>query len=362
MLAATAALFAACAETDLVNDLNVESNGQAIGFSTYAGKVTRAENNPTDYSWNLEDHHTSFTVYAGKLVNGATQAVYSDAKEGTVTCNNAVWTADPMKYWDKTATKYYFYAGAPANDAWVFEMENDYSDGYLKYDNFTLDGENLADGTATHFNHWAVNHEKNDIDLMIASPCPVDRAAYNNAAPEKVNLQFNHILSRLSIKVAKGTNISEDQPLLLKSLDVVGLKNQGDFNEVLEKADMTAKIARWSVDESTYTLPAVSLNNEITTAVYTHQYLVIPQSVNYAEIDTDGSDTKGQVYFHIQYSIDGEDYYAYYNLANAFKSETLNFNEGWENTLIITINPSHIRFDAEVSEWSDFTTPGQTIK
>ena len=198
---------------------------------------------------------------------------------------------------------------------------------------------------------------------MIAAPCPVNRTAYNNATPEKVNLQFNHILSRLSIKVAKGNNISEDQDLILKSLDVVGLKNQGSFDESKAEADMTAKIARWEVaGDKVYTLPAVKLNNKVTTAVYTHQYLVIPQSVKYAEIDTDGSDTKGEVYFHIQYSIDDENYYAYYNLANAFKSDVLNFNEGWENTLTITINPSHIRFDAEVSEWEDFTTPGQTIK
>ena len=44
MLAATAALFAACAETELVNEVNVEGTQQEIGFSTFAGKTTRAEN------------------------------------------------------------------------------------------------------------------------------------------------------------------------------------------------------------------------------------------------------------------------------------------------------------------------------
>ena len=42
MLAATAALFAACAETDLVNEIAVEETPQAIGFETFADKVTLA--------------------------------------------------------------------------------------------------------------------------------------------------------------------------------------------------------------------------------------------------------------------------------------------------------------------------------
>lgn len=376
MLAATAALFAACAETELVNEVNIESNSQEIGFSTYAGKVTRAENNPTAYTWDLEEHHVDFTVFAGKMIgnNGAegagTQAVYSNENPGTVTCNGGVWTADPLKYWDKTASKYYFYAGAPADEKWEFAMdvpENDYTTGYLTYAGFKLNGENLANGTDTHYNHWAVSHAVNDIDLMIASPCPVDRAAYNKAAADDVNLQFNHILSRLSIKVKKGENIADIHDLELNSLVVYNMKNVGDFDEHLfAVTNNTPSIARWSnwnVD-GTYTLSQGTAVNQVITeeAVYTHQYLVIPQKVNYESIDTNGSSANSQAYFRIDYTIDDEAYYAYYNLADAFgKKVFLDFNEGWENTLTITINPAVIEFDAEVSEWANDTVKDQEI-
>lgn len=365
MLAATAALFAACAETDLVNDLNIESNSQEIGFSTYAGKVTRAENNPTDYKWKLEDHHESFTVYAGKLVSGATQAVYSNANKGTVN-HVSDWVASPLKYWDKTATEYYFYAGAPANDNWVYAMTEDqnYATGYLKYAGFTLVGENLADGTDKHYNEWDDDRTTNDIDLMIAAPCTVKRSAYNKATADVVNLQFNHILSRLSIKVKKGTNIDSDHKLELVSLVVYNMKNQGDFNENNEAADGTGKNSRWENHKTvnTYELSGKQIAEVTTSEVYTHQYLVIPQAVVAADLDTDGTGVGNAAYFRIDYKIEGESYYAYYNLAKAFgQSEKLNFHEGWENTLTITINPAVIEFDAEVSEWANASQGEETI-
>lgn len=365
MLAATAALFAACAETELVNEVNVESNSQEIGFSTYAGKVTRAENNPKDYKWNLEEHHNDFTVYAGKEVQGSTQAVYSNANKGTVTYGTA-WVASPLKYWDKTAAKYYFYAGAPANDNWVFAMTEDenYATGYLKYAGFTLVGENIADGSAVHYNNWKDNRTANDIDLMIAEPCTVDRTAYNKATAEVVNLQFNHILSRLSIKVKKGDNIASTQNLELVSLDIFNMMNQGNFNEDNEEADGSPKNSRWTdaTVVNTYVLSGVKLPNVTSNAVYTHQYLVIPQTVSNEELDTNGEGAKTQAYFRIEYKIDDEVYYAFYNLAKAFGHSTvLNFNEGWENTLTITINPAVIEFDAEVSEWAYDTVKGSEV-
>ena len=372
MLAATAALFAACAETDLVNELNLESNGQEIGFSTFASKVTRAENNQTDYKWSLKDHHTSFTVYAGKLIadpNGSatTHAVYSNSEEGTVSyLTEGGWTADPKKYWDKTATEYYFYAGAPKAAEWEFAMKNanDYSTGYLTYAGFTLKGENLADATDEHKINWSWNVDgvNDDIDLMIAAPCTVKRAAYNKATADVVNLQFNHILSRLSIKVAKGANIDADQELKLTSLVVFNMKSTGDFNEGNKAADQTPMIDRWTTGSTTYQLPACNVANAITDAIYTHQYLVIPQQVKFEDIDTSGISDNEEAYFRIDYTIAGEPYYAYYNLAHAFgQNVALNFQEGWENTLTITINPNTIVFDAKVSEWQDYVGNGAVI-
>lgn len=80
------------------------------------------------------------------------------------------------------------------------------------------------------------------------------------------------------------------------------------------------------------------------------------------------STTSSQPYFKIRYTINGDEFTAFYNLAAAFKSLTNNeiltgdgaltdtqktfaFNEGWQNTLNITINPTAIEFTADVAKW-----------
>ncbi len=373
LMAVAATMFAACSQSDVLNETKAQDEAQAIGFSTYANKATRAENNTSDYIWQLGDHHLSFDVFAGKKVGDETKAVYTDAARGTAngtyTGAGWKWTASPLKYWDKAAAEYYFYAGAPSDANWKFAMTetDNYAKGYLKYEYFTLTGANLADGTATVHNSWK---DKADVDLMIAAPKTVDRAFYHvasSATPNHVELQFNHILSRLNIKVQKGANIAADHALVLKSLTVYGLNNKGSFDENLAVADGTAKIARWkdqSVD-GTYELAAALPSSAITSAVYTHEYLIIPQAVAAKTIDVNGTtaDMSDSPYFKIVYTIADEEYVAYYNLAAAFSAATsFNFSEGWQNTLTVTINPNAIVFDATASEWSTALDREHSVK
>lgn len=79
-------------------------------------------------------------------------------------------------------------------------------------------------------------------------------------------------------------------------------------------------------------------------------------------------------YFVITYSIDGDEFTQYFNLAAAFLNYTNNskkydangdlvdlttepttfdFYEGWQNTLNIIINPTKIEFTADVATWSE---------
>ena len=368
LMAAAATMFAACTQSDALNEAQVQDEAQAIGFSTYAGKVTRAENNKTPYSQDLEKHHLNFDVWAGKKVNDATQAVYA---KGVVTYADETWTANPLKYWDKVASEYYFYAGAPSSSSWQFAMTEagNYATGYLKYEYFKLNGENIANGTNTYGTTWAPANAVDDIDLMIAAPKKVERVFYNVTSPTlpgKVEMQFNHILSRLNIMVKKGENIDANHKLVLTSLTVYGLKNKGSFDENKEEADQTAKTSRWydqSVD-GTYELTAAVPATEVTDAVYTHQYLVIPQTISSSSVDVNGTtaDMADNPYFRIEYTIADEVYFAYYNLASAFSANSLSFNEGWQNTLTITINPNVINFDATVSEWGTYLDRGTELE
>lgn len=358
MLAATAALFAACAETELVNEVNVESTPQAIGFETFANKATRAtENNAGEYSWKLQDHHLTFKVWGGKNADGSLQSVYAKDAPGVVTFGTA-WVAAPLKYWDKTAEKYDFMAAAPAVPAagvnWVATTttDHDFSTATLALTGFVLKGTNLSVTKSTNYEYnWKGDQ---DVDLLISENTEVLRGAYNKATPDDVNLDFIHILSRLNIIVKKGLGITV--PVNVTALKVYNLKNKGSFNETTAAVNTTpGTAARWSslgVD-GTYELVGKPIDGIADDdARYVIQSLVIPQTINEEDIEINGTSTEAEAYFEIQYTIDGEKYHGFYNLAKAMGDATYTFGEGWQNNLTITINPAGITFSGDVSTWA----------
>jgi len=366
LMIAAAAMFAACASNEIKNDVK-EFGKPEISFETFAGKQTKAENSGEDNTSVLSAHHESFKVWAAK--NATTyQAVYAAATPGTVTYSSDAWTATPLKFWDKTATYYYFFAAAPSSPSWAFDFTStsDMSDGKITLSNYKLTGVNVRTAPSTEATaSWKTNGGA-DLDLMIASPCSVARAVYNISNPGKVTLHFNHILSRLNVLVKKGSN----------------MKNKGSFDEKPENLTSqqlsAGTIARWAtpIVDGTYVPTAIALNattidNGVTTAPqYVLETLIMPQNVKYQNIDASGSDTETEAYVYIKYTIDGEEFYGYYNLAAAFHATADNdqttdvdesivpFNEGWQNNLTITINPAVIEFDAKVFNWDTYTTSG----
>ena len=399
-LAAATTLFAACVQTDVVTDIP-EPQQQAISFETFANKQTRAENSSATAYNDLSNHHTSFYVWASKQVADNTQSpastkyvsVYADATPGTVGFSSSSWTASPLKYWDKTATSYEFYAAAPAVQntttpayGWVATNTNGAS-GYLTFNNFVLKGEakdNLA-SVSSNSDSWkdliktvdGTETKPNDIDLMIAAPCNVLNANYKTT-PCAVNLDFIHILSRLNINVMAAAS---SPTINLIALEVHGLKNKGSFNEnaslqidetideiTQEHTKIYANLnegthLRWgqpTTDNTfTYTLGAYLGEEEdelqLTDKPFaTHKYLIIPQTVTGTPANANiASAPSGEAYLKINYTVDGEAFEAYYSLATAFGVETLAFNEGWQNTLNITISPETITFTADAAKWAD---------
>lgn len=373
MLAATAALFAACAETDLVNEVNTVAEPQAIGFETFANKATRAtENTEEGYAGNLETHHKSFKVWASKqLADNSYVDVYAAGSPGTVTYVSA-WVANPLKYWDKAAENYQFYAAAPAEASWNATNTNS-AEGRITLADYVLKGES-KDNVATLSNSlkgtWGEATTSNDKDLMIAAACKVLKGHYYNVAtPAAVHLNFIHLLSKLNIAV----QTTEDKVELV-ALDVCGLKNKSSFNEfadidgdsdfdnVDKEALVHGSTKRWGTAtlDGTYTLAAAGTPLALTedaTAVYTHEYLIMPQ-LQPRQDDCKGLGTEptNDAYIYIEYTIDTEHYKAYYGLAEVFgiaKGNNLAFNEGWQNTLTITISPDAITFTGDVAVWDD---------
>lgn len=358
MLAATTMMFAACSQSDLVNEIE-ESAPQAIEFSTFTNKTTRVaaavENNSgASYSGALNEHHTTFKVWASKQVadnNSVTPSTtkYVAVYEGDeVSYVGTAWVASSLKFWDKTATSYEFYAAAPAELSWDAANTTG-AEGTLSLDNFSLTGVNNTSSES-----WK---GKGDKDLMIAAPCTTNKGDYSS-----VDLNFIHILSRLNIQVKSTYNdgdsdATNDPVIELTGLNVCGLKNKGDFDEATD-AVPAGTTARWSNLglNGTYTLAAqVPAEKLSATAVTTHKYLIIPQAQKNVSASANvASAPADEAYIQIKYTVDEEPYETYYSLAQAFgiaEGSDLNFNEGWQNTLTIDIVPNVISFTGTVATW-----------
>ena len=398
-LLAAVAIFASCQDNEIKNNVK-EYNESAIAFDSYAGIQTKGADNNKNASelWLLENHNESFDVWAWKFYNNAwvSTPVYN---KGTVTYNTSGtetntyfnWDANPIKFWDKSAEKYYFYAASPTSSSWVLTGTGD--QGKLSYADFTLAGginNNLSYNASGSTVTTEVKSFKavKDVDLMIAEDNLVPRAKYN---------KFNHILSRLNVTVALkagGTiatlntdnNDANDVVVKVTGFEIKGvsLKNKGTFNEGADLGTDVLKegtIKRWSalgIDGTSYDLPGADISDkelDATTPLYIAQYLIIPQAISKEVLDrangkkdTDNNEVGDQdaayPYLKLDYTIGGEPYTAYYNLAHAFNvadGETLNFYEGWQNVLNIKIDADMIVFDAQVYEWKDKKNENVTI-
>ena len=409
MIAAAATMLTACMGNEMKNDVKDFGNSE-ISFSTYASRQTKtdptADNSSATTKWNLENHHTSFDVWAWKYYNGAwvSKAVYD---KGTVNWNSSAWvtTGDNVRYWDKSAEKYYFYAAAPSSNKWVLNSKYTAStnelgnNAYLSYANFSLAGGlannlsyNNGSTTVTSYVESFKATGVTDVDLMIAEDNEVLRSFYNTTPVQDVNELFDHILSRLNVTVALldgGQLASKGAKVKVTNFAITGvnLQNKGSFNENGAVAtapytgpDLKGTTARWTGLglEAPYNLPGADISTtELTTsALYIAQYLIIPQSITSEILDranglVDGDDDKvgetaaSHPYFVISYTINDEPFTAYYNLANAFgktADQKLAFNEGWQNTLNIKIDADLITFDAQVYQWANGSTPDIPIK
>ena len=389
-LAIAAVTMVGCSNEILIDDAKNEVKEVGIGFSTFTDLATKAENSGATAKNGLETYHSDFKVWGSKYVGGTETPVFT-AQVVTNKATNSDWEYTPIRFWDKSATEYDFYAAAPANLSWSW----DNTTKKLSLTDFAVDGLNIAKPKTGNDNPNPEidNAAKfNDKDIMISNDVN-NHTAYTNDA---VNLTFNHILSRLNIGVKKGTNL-DGFVVKLNSIKVYNMKSNGTFTEGANLGtDVLASgtVKRWSGSTSTFT-DGVGYETvtEVTSDLnYVYQGLVIPQTVAVETVALDGKahDAVGTVgetgyvpainavsatsapYLVISYEIWTKevaetaetpavpsakvDGYVYnYNLANIFNGtsndDAIAFNEGWQNTLKITINPVAILFDADVYEW-----------
>jgi hypothetical protein len=410
-LVATAAIVTGCSNTDSFKE--VTTPDLAIGFSTYTNVATKGENSSaTDKTATLEAYNTTFKVWGNKYVNGSPSVVFNgqvvEHKEQSTNPDVAEgWYYEPIRFWDKTATSYDFYAAAPANQAWGWDATNK----KLSLSNFTVSGSNTVETPATTVNAKKVMAAVNTEDLMIST----DVTGYNKYLATPVNLDFNHILSRLNIGVRKSADL-DAFIVKLNSIKVFNMVKKGTFTENTvitpdntedDEAALLAAgtVARWTptsdkftdgeMQFTTVTTITSTASDNTTNYQYVYEGLIIPQTVGYKQtvsvdeytkanetaqanmfkLDGSNKSASSEPYILIDYEIgvnvnneyskiDGYKYY--YNLADVFNGENsespIDFCEGWQNTLKITLAPVAINFDADVYEWSNKVQATQTVE
>ena len=352
MLALASMMMAACANNDLVDEGVVKETPQAIGFETFANKATRAvvkaENSDAITTTDLSTHHDYFEVWGYK--NTTDTYVFGTSTTVGVKVNSADGTYSPLKFWDKAATKYEFYAAAPYNKGWKLNVGSTQAEDYFTLTDFVLNGFCLDVVGGTDPSPANTFKGTDDVDLMIASAAPV------TSFTDDVSLTFNHILSRLNITVKKGSTLADNSiKLEIKEVSVHNLVSNGSFDESVTTGH------RWSdaTTPANYDISGKAVSEVVNSnTYYVLQALVIPQDVDFAALKRDGSDaddSTSKPYIYIKYEIGGENYEAYYNLADAFgaTSGSISFKEGYQNTLNITIDADLITFTATAFDWDN---------
>ena len=266
------------------------------------------------------------------------------------------------RYTVKRIRRIQFYAAAPATESWT------YANDKISLADFSVNGTSIAASAS-------IDADANfgAQDIMISEDVTVLPANYTST---RVQLNFIHLLTRLNIGVKKASPVLDNYVVKLKSIKVFNLVDGADFSEATA-AVQTGSIARWSENNSVsansnagygYTTETVVTTNYN----YVYQALFIPQQIDYAAdvpLNGDGLGNSSEPFLNIQYDLYASDgttkidsYSYFYNLADMFNgassTDDVAFNEGWMNTLKITIEPVAINFAADVYEWKPTTDTG----
>ena len=433
IIAVTAALFTACAENDTFKSVAQEPKAdQPLAFTAYADKVTRGTNSTA-----LQDFYTVFSVYGWKTVAKTDDSGYENQpvfvnipneyftadQQGDVVYNasgekpskewaladpfNGAWYYKDVRYWDKMATSYQFFAIAPYDDAatpvYAVTPSAPNATDAEKNNNFSIYSESSKYDISTEYNLARTNLAANPVseteapkseltysgfkkDYMIAdkkTPQPK-----GNVTTSDVQLVFHHILTKLNVKIQKADNYKAQQVLQVNELKIANLAKEGYYvYDTNMTTDGWTKSGKYNIDINTeYPLANGATNYD---KHYWIETLIFPQTTNCKAAGSQPTaEDLTDLYLYIQYQIGTEVYNSYYDLAYIFDPTTapqaareynaadqevidglaqvgdlkpavpgsdFEFKQGSQYNLTITVGPDPIHFDAEVFEWATET-------
>ena len=344
---AATALLISCASDGLRNEI-VETE-TPIGFETFSSKALKSSSSP-----NLEDYLTTFGVWSYKTVKrddpqnpGTQKDTEEEVMNGDhgykVTHNDAnghgaaSWHYDGtaglalgqvMKYWDKSASKYEFYAYAPYSEN-VTISNHVISIAAGQYAaNENLQGTLSTTLNSRTFTGDGTSAQNKSTDWMM--PAAYTRNATNNVmGTGTVVLDFKHILSKIIVVVKTQDDFPYD--ITLNSISLNNIFGTGSFNGT--NWDITGQTAV-NLDGAA----AGTISKSTTTTqnmYYSIECLAIPQS-------------SAQPKLSVNYTISGETF----DVVDAAIDQIQSFAKGTVYTITATIGPAPIHFDCTVTDWT----------
>ena len=370
ILAAVAATFAACSQNDLVKEIT--ETEVPIGFSkVYVDNATRAITTGAYTTANFETVGNTFGVFAFKQT--ATQTDYSifgtTGSGASATINDVEvefqsgldtsigyeaatdWAYSPLKYWDKTATAYNFYAYAP--------HQSDFTGTVALASN----SENAF--TITGFQQATTQPAMIDLMTDLTTQKSVTNSTTKKIGENDVCFTFGHILSNINVKMAVTPALKSDNsnnPVTVVSLTLGAIKMDGSYAYsssayawTLASTPTTATFAGTQTSGNVFAPDALpSTATGYTDVPAMTNLLFVPQTVDAAYA------------FTIQYKIADEVFDKTILLSEFLddSDHTLpTWVPGYKYTYRIVIGPTPILFDVTtVSDWADGGTYTYTIE
>lgn len=357
MIAVAATLFVACAGNDTFKEVEIQD--VAIGFSSQAvNKVTRAEITLGQ----LKTVGQAFGVYGFKGVAGTegTTNLFTNEK---VTYQNVStgyddWRHPTVRFWDKSASNYNFYAYAPYG-AYNVTWDNSKGFSFTGLPIIQLIGNNNADIVVANaqegysYAKCATDHTANGFNSA-------EHPTHDDPANGYVPFIFNHVLSKLSFKVKTHADYSATAKFTVKKIELNFPSLSGEragvaWNET-NKNDVagTTTYTGYTPAETTGTIAyETEVYNNTTGQVATttaaaigNTFIVTPKNESIT-----GHQFDIKVTYDVQYSdnVKEENCVATGTIAaTTYKPAQ---NEYW--TITIDINPEIIEFCVDkVNEWT----------
>ena len=397
IITAMAAMMVSCANNDTFKaSVQADNENKPLSFAAYADKVTKSGNSTA-----LNDFYNVFSVYGWKAVqkedgsdteykpvfqnipneyftvddNGA--VVYKTtgkpslewvlpADFGNTEGKRGYWYYEDVRYWDKMATSYQFFAIAPYDATPIYSVapgSNNFAIATAdeKYDITTE--KNLALAGTPAVPQAALSYSGYNKDFMIA-----DKVTANDvvtAANSDVQLTFHHILTKLNVKIKKDPTFNSKQQLIINELKITNLDKEGNY---IYKGMTTNG---WNT-ENKYNIDITddySLNADTNyDGCYWIENLIFPQKAT--KKATGAQPTAANLtdmYLYIQYQIGNEEFSAYYDFADIWDSTLgiggeFEFKQGSQYDLTLTVGPKPIHFEALVSAWATENAGSITIE